>query len=44
MRATSGACHEARIAHEGLATGYAARIAALQEDFGVTSPFREIER
>jgi hypothetical protein len=40
MRASSAACPEARIAHDGLASGYAAQIASLQADFGVTSPFR----
>lgn len=44
MRAASAACAEARIAHEGLAACYAARIANLQADFGVTLPFREIAR
>jgi hypothetical protein len=38
MRADRAASPEARFAHRGLASGYAARIAVLQDKLGVALP------
>jgi hypothetical protein len=44
MRSAAAACPEARLAHRGLAVGYAERIALLQGESGVLSPFSGSQR
>mgnify|MGYP003577264370 CR=1 FL=1 len=44
MRASAAACPEARIAHQGLAAGYAARIETLRGELNAEFPLREAGR
>ena len=44
MRADIAACPEARIAHEGLAAGYAARIETLRHELNAAFPLQETAR
>lgn len=44
MQAAAAACPEARIAHEGLAAGYAARIATIRLESGAGFNFLRASR